>query len=277
MMAALEGTPDLGIRFDGTAPGPAAPGPSHSGPSNCPARPAPSPRPGRRAQDQHPHPPPRPGPVGRRGAPGWRPRASTSSAAPAAWSSPGLVAVGDRTIEADTVLIATGARPRELEDAVPDGERLLTSRQIYDLDELPPELIVVGSGVTGAEFASAFQALGSQVTLVSSREHVLPNEDTDAAMVVEDVFRRRGMRVLGRSRAQSARRTANGVEVTLADGREGSRQPLPADRRHGAAHRGPGSRPGQGRGRRARLRQGRPGVQDLALPASTRPATAPAC
>ena len=64
--------------------------------------------------------------------------------------------------------------------------------------------------MTGAEFASAFQALGSQVTLVSSREHVLPNEDTDAAMVVEDVFRRRGMRVLSRSRAQSARRTTDG-------------------------------------------------------------------
>ncbi len=70
---------------------------------------------------------------------------------------PGLVAVGEREIEADTILIATGARPRELEDAIPDGERLLTSRQIYDLPELPEELIVVGSGVTGAEFASAFR------------------------------------------------------------------------------------------------------------------------
>ncbi len=132
---------------------------------------------------------------------------------------PGVVAVGDRELQADTVLIATGAQPRVLEDAIPDGERLLTSRQIYDLDELPTELIVVGSGVTGAEFASAFQALGSQVTLVSSRIHVLPNEDTDAAMVVEDVFQRRGMTVLSQSRAASARRTSTGVEVTLADGR----------------------------------------------------------
>jgi pyruvate/2-oxoglutarate dehydrogenase complex dihydrolipoamide dehydrogenase (E3) component len=132
---------------------------------------------------------------------------------------PGVVAVGDTKIVADTVLLATGARPRVLQDAVPDGERVLTSRQIYDIDELPSELIVVGSGVTGAEFASAFQALGSQVTLVSSREHVLPNEDTDAAMVVEDVFRRRGMSVLGKSRATFARRTGEGVEVGLADGR----------------------------------------------------------
>jgi NAD(P)H dehydrogenase (quinone) len=132
---------------------------------------------------------------------------------------PGVVEAGDRELQADTILIATGAQPRILESAVPDGERLLTSRQIYDLDELPSDLIVVGSGVTGAEFASAFQALGSQVTLVSSRTHVLPNEDTDAAMVVESVFRRRGMNVLGQSRAAAARRTSEGVEVTLADGR----------------------------------------------------------
>jgi NAD(P)H dehydrogenase (quinone) len=131
---------------------------------------------------------------------------------------PGVVAVGDEEIRADTVLIAVGAHPRELPGAVPDGERLLTCRQIYDLPDLPSELVIVGSGVTGAEFASAYQALGSQVTLVSSREHVLPNEDTDAAMVVEDVFRRRGMKVLGRSRAAGAKRTGDGVEVSLHDG-----------------------------------------------------------
>lgn len=67
------------------------------------------------------------------------------------------------------MVAATGAQPRMLPGAVPDGDRLLTCRQLYDLTELPPELVVVGSGVTGAEFASAYQALGSQVTLVSSR------------------------------------------------------------------------------------------------------------
>ena len=101
------------------------------------------------------------------------------------------------------MLIATGARPRELEDALPDGERILNWTQVYDLDELPEELIVVGSGVTGAEFAGAYQALGSRVTLVSSRDRVLPGEDPDAAAVLEDVFRRRGMNVMARSRASS--------------------------------------------------------------------------
>ncbi|HUZ26665.1 MAG TPA: NAD(P)H-quinone dehydrogenase [Streptosporangiaceae bacterium] len=134
-------------------------------------------------------------------------------------AGPRAVAVGDREIAADTVLIATGAQPRILPGAEPDGDRVLTWRQLYDLRELPPQLIVVGSGVTGAEFAGAYQALGSQVTLVSSREHVLPHEDTDAAVVMEEVFRRRGMTVLGRSRATEVKRTGSGVSVILQDGR----------------------------------------------------------
>jgi NAD(P)H dehydrogenase (quinone) len=123
------------------------------------------------------------------------------------------------TLTADAVLIATGAHPREIPDALPDGERILNWTQVYDLDHTPEELIVVGSGVTGAEFAGAYQALGSKVTLVSSRDRVLPGEDPDAAAVLEGVFRRRGMNVMARSRAQSAKRVGDRVEVTLADGR----------------------------------------------------------
>jgi pyruvate/2-oxoglutarate dehydrogenase complex dihydrolipoamide dehydrogenase (E3) component len=119
---------------------------------------------------------------------------------------------------ADFVLIATGARPRVLPDALPDGERILTWEQIYGLDELPTHLIVVGSGVTGAEFASAFHALGSQVTLVSSREQVLPGQDTDAARVLEEVFERRGLRVRAKTRALGAQRNDDTVTVTLDDG-----------------------------------------------------------
>ncbi|MGP4112488.1 NAD(P)H-quinone dehydrogenase [Streptomyces sp. 4N509B] len=129
------------------------------------------------------------------------------------------VAGQTRELVADGVLIATGGHPREIPDARPDGERILTWTQVYDLGELPEELIVVGSGVTGAEFAGAYQALGSRVTLVSSRDRVLPGEDPDAAAVLEDVFRRRGMNVLSRSRAAAAKRVGNRVEVTLSDGR----------------------------------------------------------
>jgi NAD(P)H dehydrogenase (quinone) len=138
---------------------------------------------------------------------------------PGRLTGPRTVAVGNTELSADVVLVATGARPRVLPAVMPDGERILTCRQLYDLDELPPELVVIGSGVTGAEFASAYQALGSQVTLVSSRGRVLPQHDADAAMVIEEVSLRRGMTVLGRSRAVSARRDGDGVVVALEDGR----------------------------------------------------------
>ncbi|GAB2492067.1 NAD(P)H-quinone dehydrogenase [Nocardiopsis aegyptia] len=137
---------------------------------------------------------------------------------------PHIVAVGEQRLRADVVLLATGAHPRELPTAKPDGERILTWRHLYDLEELPERLIVVGSGVTGAEFASAYQSLGSDVSLVSSRERVMPTQDADAAEVLEEVFMRRGMTVLSQTRAESVRRTDDGVVVTLSDGRtvEGS-------------------------------------------------------
>ncbi|MFI5843657.1 NAD(P)H-quinone dehydrogenase [Catenuloplanes sp. NPDC051500] len=124
------------------------------------------------------------------------------------------------SIDARTVLIATGATPRQLESAMPDGERILTWREIYDLPELPEHLVVIGSGVTGAEFASAYLAMGVTVTLVSSRDRVMPHEDADAAMAIERVFRSRGMNILNNSRAESVVRGGDGVKVTLADGRE---------------------------------------------------------
>nr|WP_269813041.1 NAD(P)H-quinone dehydrogenase [Ornithinimicrobium sediminis] len=123
-------------------------------------------------------------------------------------------------LPADIVLVATGARPRILDSAVPDGRRILTWQQIYELEALPEHLVVIGSGVTGAELAHAYLGLGSAVTLVSSRDRVLPGQDADAANVLEDVFRRRGMTVLNRSRAAAVRVVGDGVVVTLEDGRE---------------------------------------------------------
>ena len=134
---------------------------------------------------------------------------------------PGLtVVVDDVTLEADAILLATGAAPRTLPGAMPDGERILTWEQVYDLTEVPEKLIVVGSGVTGAEFASAYLALGIPVTLVSSRDRVLPGEDADASAVLEEVSTRRGMEVLGQSRMESVTRDGDVVTVRLTDGRE---------------------------------------------------------
>lgn len=128
------------------------------------------------------------------------------------------------TIKADVVLIATGASPRVLPNAEPDGERILNWRQLYDLETLPEHLVVVGSGVTGAEFVNAYTELGVKVTVVASRDQILPHEDSDAAGVLEEVFASRGVTLLKNARAESVMRKGDGVVVTMTDGRsvEGS-------------------------------------------------------
>ena len=128
------------------------------------------------------------------------------------------------TIKADVVLIATGARPRVLPGAETDGERILNWRQLYDLDKLPEHLVVVGSGVTGAEFVNAYTELGVKVTVVASRDQILPHEDSDAAAVLEDALASRGVTLVKNARAESVVRSGDGVLVTMTDGRtvEGS-------------------------------------------------------
>jgi dihydrolipoamide dehydrogenase len=128
------------------------------------------------------------------------------------------------TLKADVVLIATGASPRVLPNAVPDGDRILNWRQLYDLHELPQHLIIVGSGVTGAEFCNAYTELGVPVTVVASRDQILPHEDSDAAAVLEEAFAERGVKLVKNARAESVTRTSDGVLVRMADGRtvEGS-------------------------------------------------------
>jgi pyruvate/2-oxoglutarate dehydrogenase complex dihydrolipoamide dehydrogenase (E3) component len=179
----------------------------------------------------------------------------------------------EETLVADAVLIATGGHPRELDDARPDGERILNWTQVYDLTELPEELIVVGSGVTGAEFAGAYQALGSKVTLVSSRDRVLPGEDPDAAAVLEDVFRRRGMNVMARSRAESAKRVGDKVEVTPRRRPGHHRLALPDGGRRHPEHRGHGPGGGGRQGCATRAHLDRQGLPYLRSRACTRPVT----
>ncbi len=123
------------------------------------------------------------------------------------------------TIEADVVLLATGGTPRTLPTAEPDGERILSWRDVYELTAPPEHLVVIGSGVTGAEFASGYCEMGVPVTLVSSRDRVLPGEDPDAADVVEAVFTSHGGTLVKRARASAVQRSADGVLVELVGGR----------------------------------------------------------
>ncbi|MBV8966961.1 MAG: NAD(P)H-quinone dehydrogenase [Mycobacteriaceae bacterium] len=125
----------------------------------------------------------------------------------------------EQVLDADVVLIATGGSPRVLPDALPDGERILTWRQLYDLTDLPEHLVVVGSGVTGAEFVNAYTELGVMVTVVASRDQILPHEDSDAAAVLEEVFAERGVTLVKNARAESVTRSASGVAVNMTGGR----------------------------------------------------------
>lgn len=122
-------------------------------------------------------------------------------------------------LDADVVLIATGASPRMLPRAKLDGKRILSWRQIYGLDTLPEHLVVVGSGVTGAEFVNAYTGLGVRVTAVASRDRLLPRQDADAARVLENSFAERGVTVVKNAHVTSVSYRPTGVQVNIADGR----------------------------------------------------------
>ena len=130
----------------------------------------------------------------------------------------------ERIEDADGILIATGSDPRTLDTAPTDGEVVLSSRDLYHLKALPEHLVVVGSGATGAEYANAFPEFGCEVTFVVSRDRVLPGEDADGALVVEEVMQNRGMRTVKNARAAAVERHDGHAVVRLEDGRtlEGS-------------------------------------------------------
>jgi dihydrolipoamide dehydrogenase len=126
---------------------------------------------------------------------------------------------GDVEVEADAVLLATGSRPRVPDWAPVDGERVLITRQAYPPPEIPEHLVVIGSGVTGVEFVHMFSSLGSQVSLIVSRQQVLPQKDPEVAAALEEELLRRGVRLLKGARAEGIDVTADRVAVRCDDGR----------------------------------------------------------
>ena len=126
---------------------------------------------------------------------------------------------GVRQIHADNVLIATGSSPRIPEWCHPDGERILTTRECYPPSIFPESITVVGSGVTGVEFVHMFSSFGAKVTLVVSRQQVLPSKDPEVAAVLEDDFLSRGVKLLKGARATVIERQGDRVFVRCDDGR----------------------------------------------------------
>jgi len=126
---------------------------------------------------------------------------------------------GVEEIHADAVLLCTGSRPRIPDWCRPDGERLLTTRQAYPPPTVPEHLVVIGSGVTGVEFVHMFSSFGSKVTLVVSRQQVLPAKDPEVAAALEEDFLRRGVVLLKGARATGVQRAGDEVVVQCDDGR----------------------------------------------------------
>ena len=128
-------------------------------------------------------------------------------------------ASGERQISFDTALISTGSYPRIPDWAPVDGERVLVTRDCYDLESVPEHMVVIGSGVTGVEFTHIFESMGSKVSLVVSRQMILPHRDAEVAAVLEEDFLERGVRLVIGARAESIDVTEDGVAVHCNDGR----------------------------------------------------------
>jgi len=125
----------------------------------------------------------------------------------------------ERVFEADVVVLATGSRPRIPEWAPVDGERVLTTRDAYPPKIMPSHVVVIGSGVTGVEFVHMFESMGADVTLVVSRQQVLPAKDAEVAAALEEDFLRRGVKLFKGARAESIVRNGDEVVVKCDDGR----------------------------------------------------------
>lgn len=121
--------------------------------------------------------------------------------------------------EADHIVLSTGSRPRIPDWCEIDAERILTTRDAYPPPVIPDHLVVVGSGVTGVEFVHMFTSFGSDVSLIVSRQFVLPGKDPEVAAVLEEDFLGRGVKLLKGARATAITADANGVQVDCNDGR----------------------------------------------------------
>jgi dihydrolipoamide dehydrogenase len=126
--------------------------------------------------------------------------------------SPGA---GTEEIDFDAALVSTGSRPRIPNWCAPDGDRILTTRDCYPPKVFPESITVIGSGVTGVEFVHMFSSFGSKVTLVVSRQQVLPGKDPEVAAVLEQEFMRRGVKLVMGARAEAIERTDDGEHVVV--------------------------------------------------------------
>ena len=128
------------------------------------------------------------------------------------------VAVGGREFSGDHIVIATGTRPRILPNMSVDGKRVITSDEAINLSHSPKSVLILGAGVIGCEFASMFNAVGTEVHLVDTRARIMSNEDSDISEFMKNAFDARGIHVIPSSRYQSHELQDDGVRTTLSTG-----------------------------------------------------------
>ncbi len=122
---------------------------------------------------------------------------------------------GSTTIEAAHIVLATGAHARDLPGIPFDGELVWSAREAMTPKALPQKLLIIGAGAIGVEFASLYNDLGSEVTLVEALPRILPVEDADVSAFVDKAFRARGMTIHTGAKVEGVRPAGNGVSATL--------------------------------------------------------------
>ncbi|WP_031510129.1 dihydrolipoyl dehydrogenase [Streptomyces megasporus] len=135
-------------------------------------------------------------------------------------SSPTSVDVNGQRYEGRHILLATGSTPKSLPGLEIDGNRIITSEHALTLDRVPQSAVILGGGVIGCEFASAWKSFGTDVTIVEGLPHLVPAEDENSSKLLERAFRKRGIKFSLGTFFEKAEYTDNGVKVTLANGKE---------------------------------------------------------
>jgi dihydrolipoamide dehydrogenase len=135
-------------------------------------------------------------------------------------SSPTSVDVNGQRYEGRHILLATGSVPKSLPGLEIDGNRIISSDHGLLLDRVPESAVILGGGVIGVEFASAWKSFGTDVTIVEGLPHLVPAEDENSSKLLERAFRKRGISFSLGSFFEKAEYTDNGVKVSLANGKE---------------------------------------------------------
>jgi dihydrolipoamide dehydrogenase len=128
---------------------------------------------------------------------------------------------GDRTLNATDVIIATGSRVKSLPGLEPDGKRIVTSDDVLRMDKLPKDIVIVGAGAVGVEFASMFHDVGVKVTLVEYLPQIVPLEDAEVGRLLERSFQKRGIAVMTKARFETSSVKTDKTGVRLTVGPEG--------------------------------------------------------